>query len=304
MPSKARKLVSRLAAPVMRHCTASAYIAGPELNDALRVALRLQGMGFLATIGYWDGDEDSPRHVADAYLQSLAAVQDRNCYLSIKLPALGYSYDLLEEVLCAAKRLDVKIHFDSLGPETADRTLSVLDRVLPTYPNLGITIPARWQRSLQDIDWAIERNVRMRIVKGQWPDSASENAEQDFLSAIRRLAGRVNQVNVATHNPELVGQSLECLSAAGTCGNVELLYGLPTRQPLAIARQFSAPVRFYIPFGHAWLPYCLSQARKNPQILLRMLKDSLFREPDGFASIKQLFRPGILANNRLSHSHR
>lgn len=276
MHSKARKFVSRLAAPVMRRA-ASSYVAGPELNDALRVALRLQSMDFLATIGYWNGDEDSPRHVADAYLQSLAAMPDCNCdYLSIKLPPLNYSYDLLEEVLCAAKKLDVKIHFDSLGPETADRTLSMLDRVLPTYPNLGITIPARWKRSLQDIDWAIERNVSMRIVKGQWPDSASENAEQDFLSAIRRLAGRVNQVNVATHNPELVSQSLEYLRASGTCGNVELLYGLPTRQPLAIARQWSAPVRFYIPFGHAWLPYCLSQARKNPQILLRMLKDSLF----------------------------
>jgi proline dehydrogenase len=276
MPVRARKFVSRLAAPVMRRA-ASSYIAGPELNDALLVALRLQGMGFLATLGYWNGDEDLPRHVADTYLQSLTAMPERNSdYLSIKLSALDYSYDLLEEVLCAAQRLDVKIHFDSLGPETVDRTLSMLDRVLPSYPNLGITIPARWKRSLRDIDWAIERSVTMRIVKGQWPDNTSEKPEQDFLSAIRRLAGRVSHVNVATHNPELISQSLECLRAAGTCANVELLYGLPTRQPLIVARQFSAVVRFYIPFGHAWLPYCLSQARKNPQILLRMLKDSLF----------------------------
>jgi proline dehydrogenase len=276
MPVRARKFVSRLAAPVMRRA-ASSYIAGAEFKDALRVALRLQSMGFLATIGYWNCEEDSPRHVADAYLQSLAGMQGRKIdHLSIKLPALDYSHELLEEILCVAKKLDTQVHFDSLGPETVDRTLSMLDRVLSNYPNLGITIPARWKRSLHDIDWAIERNVTMRIVKGQWPDSSSENTEQDFLLAISRLAGRVNQVNVATHNPELVGQSLECLRAGGTCANVELLYGLPTRQPLIVARQFSAAVRFYIPFGHAWLPYCLSQARKNPQILLRMLKDSLF----------------------------
>jgi proline dehydrogenase len=276
MPVSARKFVSRLAAPVMRRA-ASSYIAGAELNDALRVALRLQSMGFHATIGYWNGEEDTPRHVADAYLQSLAGMQGRKIdHLSIKLPALDYSHELLEEILCAAQKLNAQVHFDSLGPETVDRTLTMLDRVLPTYPNLGITIPARWHRSLHDIDWAIERNVTMRIVKGQWPDSASEKTEQDFLSAICRLAGRVNHVNVATHNPGLVSQSLECLRAVGTCANVELLYGLPTRQPLIVARQFSAPVRFYIPFGHAWLPYCLSQARKNPQILLRMLKDSFF----------------------------
>jgi proline dehydrogenase len=276
MPVSARKFVSRLAAPVMRRA-ASSYIAGAEFNDALRVALRLQSMGFLATIGYWNGEEDSPRHVADAYLQSLVGMQGRKIdHLSIKLPALDYSHELLEEILCAAQKLNAQVHFDSLGSETVDRTLNMLDRVLPSYPNLGITIPARWKRSLHDIDWAIERNVTMRIVKGQWPDSASEKTEQDFLSAIRRLAGRVSQVNVATHNPELVSQSLECLRAAGTCANMELLYGLPTRQPLIVARQLNAPVRFYIPFGHAWLPYCLSQARKNPQILLRMLKDSFF----------------------------
>ncbi len=278
MMPNVRKFVSRLAAPVIRRA-ASSYVAGPELDDAFRVALRLQDLGYLVTIGYWNGDKDSPRHVADAYLQSLAGMQGRNCdHLSIKLPALDYSCDLLEEVICAAKKLEVSLHFDSLGPETVDRTLSVLDRARSIYSDFGITIPTRWKRSLQDIDWAIERNVRMRIVKGQWPESASADTEQDFLPVIKHLAGRVAQVNVATHNPKLVGESLECLKAAGTCGNVELLYGLPTRQPLNVARQLGAPVRFYVPFGHAWLPYCLSQARKNPQILFRILKDSLFTD--------------------------
>jgi proline dehydrogenase len=276
MKTKVRKFISRLAAPALRRA-ARAYVAGPEFDDALRVALGLQSKGFLVTISYWNGDEDSPRHVADAYLQSLAAMQGRSFdHLSIKLPALDYSYDLLEEVMGAAKRLDVKIHFDSLGPETVDRTLSILDRALSTYPGFSVTIPTRWKRSLKDIDWAIERNLTMRIVKGQWPENGNASLEQDFVPAIWRIAGRVREVNIATHNPELIADSLECLYAAGTHGNVELLYGLPTRSALNVARQFGAPVRFYIPFGHAWLPYCLSQAQKDPRILLRMLKDSLF----------------------------
>ena len=91
---------------------------------------------------------------------------------------------------------------------------------------------------------------------------------------VQHLAGRVDSVRIATHNPQLVAESLQCLNAAGTHADVELLYGLPTRQPLAVAKQFATPVRFYIPFGHAWLPYCLSQAKKDPRILLRILKDS------------------------------
>lgn len=276
MQGKARKFVSRLAAPVLRRA-ASSYVAGPDFHDALRVALRLQNMGFGITICRWNGDDDSPRQVADAYLQSLASMQGRNFdHLSIKLPALDYSQDLLEEIFCAAKLADVQIHFDSLGPETADRTLSVLDRILAKHPNFGMTIPTRWKRSLKDMDWAIERNISMRIVKGQWPDHGVESPENSFVPAIRHLAGRVTHVNVATHNTEWMGESLECLKNTNTHGNVELLYGLPTRKALAVARQFNAPVRFYIPFGHAWLPYCFSQARKNPRIFLRMLKDSFF----------------------------
>ncbi|MBZ5506235.1 MAG: proline dehydrogenase family protein [Acidobacteriia bacterium] len=283
MKAKVRKFVSRLSTPVLRRA-ASSYVAGPEIDDALRVALRIQRMGFTATIGFWNGDHDSPRLVADAYLQSLAAMPGRNLdNLCIKLPALQYSYELLEEVLCVAKRLNVRVHFDSLGLETVDRTLSVLDRALLTYTNLGITFPASWKRSLKDIDWAIERKLPIRIVKGQWPDSSSVNSDQDFASAIRRLAGRVARVNVATHNAELARQSLECLHAAGTRGNMDLLYGLPVRRSLVVAKHFAAPVRFYIPFGHAWLPYCFSQARKNPRILLWMLKDSLFS--NGIASM-------------------
>lgn len=280
MQGTARKFVSRLAAPVLRRAAGS-YIAGPEFNDALRIALRLQNMGFGVTTCYWNGDDDSPRKVADAYLQSIASMQGRNFdYLSIKLSALDYSQDLLEEIFSAAKIAGVKIHFDSLGPETADRTFSVLDQMLAKQTNFGVTIPTRWKRSLKDMDWAIERNLSMRIVKGQWADHSDENLDGSFVPAIRHLAGRAAQVNVATHNPAALRESLELLQGTSTRTNVELLYGLPMRRAMAVARQYSTPVRFYIPFGYAWLPYCFSQARKNPRIFLRMLKDSLFTGHD------------------------
>src|SRR5262249_54371246 len=111
-----------------------------------RVAVRLQRNRFLVTVGFWNADDDFPRFVADKYLKALAAMQGggSDC-LSIKLPALGYSYDLLQEVLIAAKNQGIRIHFDSLGLDTVDQTLSTIDRALGIYNDIGITIPAGWR---------------------------------------------------------------------------------------------------------------------------------------------------------------
>ena len=42
----------------------------------------------------------------------------RHAYLSIKLPALDYSADLLEEVARKAAETGCRLHFDALGPDS------------------------------------------------------------------------------------------------------------------------------------------------------------------------------------------
>lgn len=257
---------------------ARAYVAGPELEDGLLAVRKLQQRGFASSLGFWDGGEDSPRSVADACLQALTALPEAklDCYLSIKLPALQYSRDLLGEVVSAARRSSIRIHFDSLGPETVDRTFAILDQVIPDYSNISFTLPGRWRRSLRDADWAMERGVRVRIVKGQWADESNLDETQGFLAVVRHLSGRAKVLDVATHDPQLARQSLNFLKCSGTAGEVELLYGLPSRRVLALSEELKTPVRFYVPYGHAWLPYCLSQAQKRPRILWWMLKDAVF----------------------------
>ena len=41
---------------------------------------------------------------------------------------------------------------------------------------------------------------------------------------------------------------------------------LPSRRQIELARQLSVPVRVYVPFGVAYLPYCLGQMKRNPRI--------------------------------------
>src|SRR5687767_6869095 len=110
-----------------------AYIAGPELEDAVAACKRFSERGISSTIGYWDeGADADPREVADAYIEAMTAVsQERlDSYLSIKAPPLKLSSDLVADVVGRARDARVGIHFDSLFPEAADRTFELLGEAL------------------------------------------------------------------------------------------------------------------------------------------------------------------------------
>jgi hypothetical protein len=43
---------------------------------------------------------------------------------------------------------------------------------------------------------------------------------------------------------------------------------------LKVARDLAVPIRNYLPYGYAWLPYALRQARRDPRILWWVLRDA------------------------------
>ncbi len=278
MRTQLREVVRACALPLIERAARS-YVAGPELKDALRISRWVSGQGSAITLAFWNRTGELPRRVADAYVAALQALdrENLNCYLSIKAPSLGFDRDLLAEILEQGQRTGIPVHFDSLGPESADETFSLIGWALPRYPQIGCTIPGRWRRSFSDVDRAVEMKLSVRVVKGEWVDA--EKPEVDlrtgFLAVIDRLAGRARRVAVATHDPPLAREALRRLQAAGTPCSLELLFGLPVRKPLRVAFEVGVPVRFYVAYGRAWLPYCLSQFRKKPHIVCWLLRDAI-----------------------------
>ncbi|MBI4627387.1 MAG: proline dehydrogenase [Candidatus Rokubacteria bacterium] len=248
-----------------------------------------------STVCFWNGPDDSPREVARAYLASLDALarERMDCHLSIKAPALGFDRELLSEILQRAGRIGILVHFDSLGPESADRTFSLIAELLPRYPRLGCTLPGRWRRSLGDAERAVELGLRVRVVKGQWEDQDGNGIDprEGFLAVIERLAGRARHVGVATHDVPLARAALQRLSAAGTACELELLFGLPHRRPAGAAGAAGIGARFYVPYGQGCLPYHLGQARENPWTLWWFLRAlalaSFFRPPVALSQIRE-----------------
>ncbi|HKD38015.1 MAG TPA: hypothetical protein VKB78_14480, partial [Pirellulales bacterium] len=201
-----------------------------------------------------------------------------DAYLSIKFPSLKYSHDGLAGLAVAARQRHLALHFDALGPETVDRTWAAIEN-LPADSQLGCTLPSRWRRSSADADWAIEHGLAVRVVKGQWPDPDCPRLDPrvGYLDVVRRLAGHARHVAIASHDLVTARQAIELLLGAKTPTTLELLFGLPSRKQMGLARELGVPVRVYVPYGAAYLPYCLAQIKRNPRIAWWLLRDALRR---------------------------
>ncbi|MGH2925671.1 MAG: proline dehydrogenase [Solirubrobacterales bacterium] len=254
------------------------YVTGPRAGDALVAAGRVTERGADVTIGYLNGGDDPPRRAADAALEAIAAapVSSR---VAIKLPALGTDRGLVDEILGAAADRRLAIHFDALRPSDADPILALLaergDHRSGGEP-LGCTLPGRWIRSDSDAEVALELGLRVRVVKGQFaaPPDAERDPTEGVRSLVDRLAGRVSQVSVASHDPGLVADCAKRLTGAATPCELELLYGLPTRRVLGVAEGAGLAVRVYLPFGTAYLPYGLRGADRL-RMTARLIRDVL-----------------------------
>ena len=119
------------------------YVAGPDLEEALRVCRRLAGRGFATTVGYWNSEGEEIQAVARRYFAAIAAIarEGLDCYLSIKAPALGLDEGLVSEVLERSERAEVQLHFDSLGPEATDGVFAIIARSLSASRRTGCTLP-------------------------------------------------------------------------------------------------------------------------------------------------------------------
>jgi proline dehydrogenase len=252
------------------------YCAGPRLDDALAVVSLLHAGSIATTISYWDGPKSPASEAPAAALKSLAALAERGpdagMCVALKVPAVLSDGDAtIDELGRRARAGGCRLVVDAPSPDHADAALAVAVRL-----DAGLALPGRWARALDDADDAIGRGAPVRVVKGEWPDPLDplRDPRDGFLAVIDRLAGRAAHVGVATHDHELAEEALLRLQRAGTPCELELLMGLPVREPAAVAQRLGVPVRVYVGWGDRGLPYEADSLR-HPRLILRLVGDAV-----------------------------
>jgi proline dehydrogenase len=244
----------------------------------------LQQHDLFTTLGKLSKSGDDPAELVREYQQAsnsllTSPVRDR-FYLSLKPPALGFDLGNAAAIAATALQNGHGVHFDSHKFNQTDPTLQLLEQILkrdlPASGRQGswrfsLSLPSRWKRSLADARWAAERGVRIRIVKGDFQAGPAQevDAGRGFLDLVDQLGGKVPHLALATHDRALAQACLARCQSAGTPVQLELFFGRPASDMLALSRETGVPAGFYVPYGDTLLIYVIRDLLSNPHKLLR-----------------------------------
>jgi proline dehydrogenase len=273
------------------------YIAGEELDDALRVVLRLNAEGKLATLdvlGEEVTDPEEARAIAGAYREAIDAFArgrlDSN--ISVKPTALGLnlSYELcrdnlLDVVRHAAER-DNFVRIDMEDSSTTDDTLRLYRELRDAgHDNVGIVLQARLKRTLDDVRGLVELRPNVRICKGIYlepPEIAFRDfaaVQASFVQTLTELLDGGNYVGIATHDEWLLEQGKRLVAERGLGRDdyeFQMLLGVRAVLGDELARE-GHRLRIYTPFGRHWYSYSLRRLQENPKIAGYIATDTFNR---------------------------
>jgi proline dehydrogenase len=290
------RLLPAVPKPVVRRIS-ERYIAGEELDDALRVVRRLNGEGKLATIdvlGEEIANADEARAIAAAYRETFEAIErgrlDSN--VSVKLTALGLKlgYDLCRENLEAVVRHAAArgnfVRIDMEDSSTTDDALRLYREVRAAgHDNVGIVVQARLKRTLADVRELAELRPNVRLCKGIYvepPEIAyrdHDSVRASFVQALEELLGAGCYAAIATHDEWLVEQG-QRLVADRRLGRdqyeFQMLLGVRPGMGDALVRS-GHRLRIYTPFGRQWYAYSLRRLQENPKIAGYIAADTVGR---------------------------
>ena len=260
------------------------YIAGPTLGDARRTVLALNAGGRRATIDVL-GEEihtaDEARAIAASYGEVLAAIHDDglDANVSVKLTGLGLKLDLglchesLAVLVRDAAARDAFVRIDMEDASCVDDTLALYRELRAAgMDNVGIVLQAYLKRTHHDIADLRELRPSVRLCKGIYVEPSSiafkdaEVVRRSFVSCLDALLDGGSRVAIATHDEELIAQSLERVAVLPPDGyELQMLLGVREARATELVAA-GHPLRVYVPFGQRWYEYSLRRLQENPQM--------------------------------------
>jgi len=281
--------------PIVRRF-ASTYIAGEEIEDAIRVVKKLNSGGIMATLDVL-GEDISQREEAHAARDKILEVLDTiareklDSNVSIKLTQLGLKlepelcFDNTRRIVTRAKELGNFVRVDMEDSTATDATLDIYRRLRSEFGCSGIVLQAYLHRTLTDAERLIKEGVgHFRLCKGIYIEPAAiafkghDEINRNYLRVLEYMLVQKAYVGIATHDSALIDGScrlIKEMKLQKTEYEFQMLLGVRPELRQALLRD-GHRVRIYVPFGRQWYRYCVRRFKENPKIAGYVLK-ALFK---------------------------
>lgn len=279
--------------------TASRFVAGTKLEDAVRSVRELNAKGINATLDHLGEHTSTPEEAQQATddifatLDALGIDPSLRGNVSIKLTQIGLGLDEtlcaenLERILARARQNKTFIRIDIEDTPYTDKTINLYYAMLEKgYDNVGMAVQSYLYRAEADTRRMMQEATRIRLVKGAYreppdkafPKKADVDANFDLLSKIlidtalatqSRLSddGRFPPIPaIATHDEKRIAFAKSYAQKVGLPKNgleLQMLYGIRRDLQEQLVKD-GYPVRVYVPFGTHWYPYFMRRLAERP----------------------------------------
>jgi proline dehydrogenase len=262
---------------------ASRFIAGETLDRAIAAVRDANRNKIVCSLDLL-GESTCTREDAIKAVQDVLAIFDRihlekvGCNVSVKLTQLGLD---LNPDFCAQNLLRIVSHAQGMGnfvrvdmedSHHTQQTLDMVDRTHQRFDNVGTVIQAYLFRSEQDTLRMLEKNIRLRLVKGAYlePDTVAFRRKKDTDANYLKLAKILLKSNgchaIATHDESIIRAVQEFARSQDIRkGQFEfqMLFGIRRDLQRRLAQE-GYTVRIYVPYGEYWFPYFMRRLAERP----------------------------------------
>ncbi|MGA3033075.1 MAG: proline dehydrogenase family protein [Terracidiphilus sp.] len=271
------------------------FIAGMEIEDALRVAEEVNRQGISVTLdslGESVTSESEAHRAADVYHKLLDSIEklrlDAN--ISVKLTQMGLelSPELAERIAGnLAEHARSSNNFLRIDMEDSRLTQITLDIVRRIHARagmrgaVGVVIQAYLYRSQSDVEQLLADGIRIRLCKGAYkepPEVAfprKSEVDANFVALTHLLLDSPVYHGLATHDEAMIAAAKTYAAEHGIDAarfEFQMLYGVRRDLQRKLVSQ-GYKVRVYVPFGREWYPYFMRRLAERPANVLFLAKN-------------------------------
>ena len=274
------------------------YIAGEELDDAVRVVKGIHSKQMMGTMDVL-GENVSTRE------ESLGAVREceevlhsinkhhLGANLSIKLTQFGLKIDEefchsnVKRLLEIASGYDNFVRIDMEDSSTTSETLELYGRLRSEgFENTGVVIQANMRRSEEDVRRLVSMKANIRLCKGAYNEpeaialKGTEEIRLNYLKLLKLLLEGKCYTGIATHDDFLIDkayQTIQEMNLQKSDYEFQMLHGVKKKLRDKIVAD-GHRLRVYVPFGRSWHAYSIRRFKENPQMVRYVIRALFFPE--------------------------